>query len=180
DGDYNVYAVDGTTGERLWYYKAKKPKGLAPFASTRGVAIGDGKVFAAQADATVVALDQSTGRPAWKTKVADWRNGSFFSAAPLYWDGKILTATSGGDSGARCQVVAVDAKTGKLLWRFFVIPNRGQRGFASWPPIKDWNGGGAMWNTPAVDPNLRLLYISTGNPIPYEGVTRGPGQELFT
>src|SRR5207248_9592346 len=31
DGDYNVYAVDGTTGERLWYYKAKKPKGLAPF-----------------------------------------------------------------------------------------------------------------------------------------------------
>src|SRR5262249_44738512 len=121
-----------------WFYKSDKPKGLAPFASTRGVAIGDGKVFTAQPDASIVALDQATGRPAWRRTVANWRHGSFFSAAPLYWDGMILTATSGGDTGARCQVVALDAKTGKLKWRFFVIPNKGQRGFASWPKVKDW------------------------------------------
>src|SRR4051794_12433897 len=76
----NVFAFDATTGERLWYYKPTYPKGFASaLPVSRGVVIGDGKVFAAQQDGTVVGLDQSTGRVAWKTKVGDFKLGYFFS-----------------------------------------------------------------------------------------------------
>src|SRR3954471_15328070 len=37
-----------------------------------------------------------------------------------------------------------------------------------------------MWNTPVIDPRLGLVYVGVGNPIPYSGLTRGPGAELFT
>ncbi len=37
-----------------------------------------------------------------------------------------------------------------------------------------------MWNTPTVDPALGLAYVAVGNPIPYSGVIRGAGAELFT
>ena len=32
----------------------------------------------------------------------------------------------------------------------------------------------------AVDPNLGQVYIAVGNPVPYNGNVRGPGEELFT
>ena len=37
-----------------------------------------------------------------------------------------------------------------------------------------------MWNQLTVDPELGLVYGVTGNPIPYSGVMRGEGKELFT
>ncbi len=62
DGKGNVYAIDATTGERLWYHKYTLPKGATPLLqATRGVAIGDGNVYLPQSDGTVEALDQATG-----------------------------------------------------------------------------------------------------------------------
>ena len=62
-----------------------------------------------------------------------------------------------------------------------MIPDKkGEPGYWTWPKPKAFHGGGAMWNTLAVDPALGLVYIVTGNPIPYSGVIRGPGKELFT
>jgi len=181
DGNYNVYALDATTGERLWFYKPKFPKGFTPLLSTRGVAIGDGKVYHAMADASIAALDQATGRVKWRTKTADWKDGYYFTNAPQYWNGLVITGESGGDSGAACKVVALNAKTGKIVWTFDVIPQKkGQLGYNTWPLHRAWVGGGAMWNTPVIDPRLGLVYVGVGNPIPYSGLTRGPGAELFT
>ena len=62
-----------------------------------------------------------------------------------------------------------------------MIPDKkGEPGYWTWPKKKAFLGGGAMWNTLAVDPQLDQVYIVTGNPIPYSGVIRGPGKELFT
>ena len=58
--------------------------------------------------------------------------------------------------------------------------SRATRATSTWPKKKAYTGGGAMWNTPAVDPELGLVYIGVGNPIPYSGIKRGPGKELFT
>jgi PQQ-dependent dehydrogenase (methanol/ethanol family) len=181
DAKGNVFAMDATTGERLWYYKYKPEKHFTPLLQTsRGVAIGAGQVYMAQTDDHIVALDQATGRVKWDTRVGDWKRGDSMTAAPMYADGMVISGVAGGDAGARCQVVALDAKTGKVKWRFYVIPTGNQVGANTWPAKRAWVGGGAIWNTPAVDQKLGLVYVGVGNPVPYNGNVRGPGDELFT
>ena len=181
DSSGNVWAMDATSGERIWVHRAKFPKGLTPLLPSRGVAMGDGKVYIGLGDASMSALDQSTGRQVWKNTVADWKAGYYFTNAPTYYKNMIITGISGGDSGARAFVIALNAKTGKELWRFNVIPaKKGEPGYWTWPAKKAFLGGGAMWNTPTVDPALGLAYVAVGNPIPYSGVIRGAGAELFT
>src|SRR5262249_36250797 len=139
------------------------------------------KVYIGDGDATISALDASTGRVVWKRTFGAWKQGYFFSNAILYYDGMLITGQSGGDGGAACKMLAIDAKTGKLLWSFATIPLKpGQPGYNTWPLHKAYSGGGAMWNTPVVDPALGLVYVGVGNPIPYSGLKRLPGQEQFT
>src|SRR5262249_34922135 len=90
DSKGHVFAYDATTGERLWYYTPKYPKGFAPgLPTSRGIAIGNGKVYMAQTDGSVVGLDQATGRLTWKTQVGDWKGGYFFTAPPTYVNGTL-------------------------------------------------------------------------------------------
>src|SRR5215471_14271535 len=64
-GNSDVFAVNAATGARVWTYLS----GMNQTVSTaccgwdnRGVAIGDGKVYVAQLDGHLVALDQATGQ----------------------------------------------------------------------------------------------------------------------
>ncbi len=151
DSSGNMWSIDAGTGERIWTRRAKFPKGLTPLLPSRGVGQGDGKVYLALGDATISALDQSTGRVVWKKQIADYKEGYYFTNAPTYYAGMVITGTSGGDSGSRGFVVALNAKTGKELWRFYVIPEKkGEPGYWTWPKKKAFLGGGAMWNTPAI------------------------------
>ena len=62
------------------------------------------------------------------------------------------------------------------------MPGPGEFGHDSWPDDNDiWqHGGGSVWQTPAVDPELNLVYFSTGNPGPdLNGAVRR-GDNLFT
>lgn len=181
DSNNNVWAIDSNSGERLWIHRPKTPKGFTALIPSRGVSIGDGRVFFANADATISALDQDTGRVLWKKKVADYKGGYYFTNAPVYYNGAVLTGTSGGDSGSRGFVVSLNAKTGAENWRFYVIPEKpGEPGYNTWPRKRAFLGGGAMWNPVTVDPGTSLLYVAVGNPIPYSGIIRGAGDELFT
>ena len=61
-------------------------------------------------------------------------------------------------------------------------PGPGELGHDTWPQDNDaWKyGGAAVWQTPAVDPELGLVYFSTGNPGPdFNGAVRA-GDNLFT
>jgi glucose dehydrogenase len=94
----------------------------------------------------------------------------------------VFTGTSGGDTGGSCIFVAVDAKTGKVVWHWNSIPTKkGQVGYNTWvaPKNRAWLGGGALWSTSTVDPKLGLIYVSVGNPIPYV-LGRPPGEEIPT
>ena len=68
----------------------------------------------------------------------------------------------------RGRVKAYDADDGKLLWTFYTIPGPGEVGHDTWPQDNEvWmHGGATVWQTPAVDPELGLIYFSTGNPGP--------------
>ena len=61
-------------------------------------------------------------------------------------------------------------------------PGPGEPGHETWPQDNEaWKYGGAtIWQTPAVDPELGLIYFSTGNPGPdLNGGVRA-GDNLFT
>jgi alcohol dehydrogenase (cytochrome c) len=183
-GQDDVFAVNAETGAIRWRYRAK----LDPKISTvccgwlsRGVALGDGKVYIGQLDGNLVALDQATGGVVWKTLVMPWQDGFSITSAPLYVDGLVITGISGGEFGIRGRLTAYDAQTGKEVWRFYTIPGPGETGHETWPATGDaWQHGGApVWQTPSVDPKLGLLYFSTGNAGPDNDGSVRAGKNLF-
>jgi quinohemoprotein ethanol dehydrogenase len=184
-GESDVFALDVESGAILWEYAAKiDPKQVNVCCGwvNRGVALGDGKVFVGQVDAKLVALDQRTGEVVWSIQAEDPLKGFSIVSAPLYYDGLIITGFGGGDVGIRGRVKAFDARTGALRWTFYTIPAPGEFGSETWPKNSEvWKYGGApVWQTPAVDPELGLVYFSTGNAAPdYNGSVR-PGDNLFT
>jgi quinohemoprotein ethanol dehydrogenase len=172
-----VQALDGASGQALWNYTpVNDAAALLP--AVRGLGLGDGRVYEGQTDGNIVALDQQTGAVDWKTKVGDPTDGLQFSSAPVYYNGMVIEGASGGDWAGRSFAIALDAKTGQELWRWYVAPSPGELGSGSWG-INEWQrGGGAIWIYPSIDTQNGLLYLVTGNPVPWNG--RGPGNNVWT
>ena len=183
-GADDVFAVSVKTGKILWKHQANLVDTITTVCcgwTSRGVALGDGRIYVGQLDGRLVALDQKSGEPVWSIQAERWQNGYTITAAPLYYNGMIVVGFAGGENGTRGRVKAYDAKNGSLIWTFFTIPGPGELGHDTWPQDNDaWlHGGGTVWQTPAVDPELGLIYFTTGNPGPdFNGRIRA-GNNLF-
>jgi len=183
-GNDDVFALNAKTGEIIWEYWS----GIDQTISTaccgwvnRGLAMGEGQIYLGQLDANVVALDMKTGKVAWKTPIEKWQNGYGVTSAPLYYDGIIYSGITGGEFGVRGRLTALNAKTGEIMWRWFTLPGPGEKGSETWPAGTDhaMRGGAPIWNTPALDPELGLVYFAVGNCGPdYDGSMR-EGDNLF-
>jgi quinohemoprotein ethanol dehydrogenase len=191
-GNDDIFALDGKTGKKLWEYNSDIPQTndlICCGWDNRGVASGQGMIFAGQLDGSFVALDQATGKVKWRTQLEDYHDGYSITGATRYFDGIVFTGMSGGENGIRGRVYGLDAKTGQELWRFYTVAAPGEVGGDTWPspsdpdPVKAQaytHGGGTVWQAPAIDPDLGLMYFSTGNAGPdYMGQVR-PGDNLFT
>jgi PQQ-dependent dehydrogenase (methanol/ethanol family) len=184
-GANDVFAIDVDTGEILWTHEANLSPDLIGVCCgwlSRGVAMGDGKIYSGQLDGKLVALDQATGKVVWSVYAERNEDGFSITGAPLYYDGLVITGFAGGDRATRGRVKAFDAKTGELAWTFYTIPGPGEVGHDTWPSFNEtWkHGGAAVWQTPAVDPELGLVYFSTGNPGPDANGSVRPGDNLFS
>ncbi|MEM7465867.1 MAG: PQQ-binding-like beta-propeller repeat protein [Pseudomonadota bacterium] len=184
-GADDVFAVDIETGEILWEYQSGLDPALKNICcswTSRGVGLGDGKIFVGRLDGKLLALDIKTGKEIWNVQAERWQEGLTLTSAPLYYEGKVITGFAGAEYGVRGRVKAYSAENGELLWTFYTIPAPGEPGSDTWPKNSDiWQrGGGTVWHRPAVDPELGLLYFSTGNPGPaFNGAVR-EGDNLFT
>ena len=184
-GADDVFALSVETGEILWQYLANIDPKITSVCcgwTSRGVGIGDGKIFVGRLDGRLVALDQRTGGEVWSIQAERWEEGFSLTSAPLYYDGMVITGFAGAEIGVRGRVKAYDADDGKLLWTFYTIPGPGEVGHDTWPQDNEvWmHGGATVWQTPAVDPELGLIYFSTGNPGPdFNGAVRA-GDNLFS
>jgi quinohemoprotein ethanol dehydrogenase len=193
-GNDDVFALDAKTGALIWEHRSGIDQNINTVCcgwDNRGLAIGDGKVFLGYLDGNVVALDIKTGKEIWKTQIGRWQDGYTITSAPLYHNGVVYSGISGGDRSARGFLAALDAKTGKENWRFWTVPSPGEFGSDTWPKPDDPDpkranavkvGGASIWQTPAIDPELGLIYFSTGNPGPEAGgMGRDrPGDNLFS
>jgi len=173
-----VYALNAKTGERLWTWRAT----VSP--SWQGVAVGDGEIFVGLQNGHMVALDQRKGEPIWDKSIgADPpQAGESVTAAPTYALGMVFTGLANGDWALRGKFLALDAKTGRELWHFFTVPSPQEAGYETWDSANDiWKiGGGGVWQTAALDPELGIVYYGTGNPVPPFGGEERAGNNLFT
>jgi alcohol dehydrogenase (cytochrome c) len=179
-----VYAVDGGTGRVLWKHETKLPEelsGLVKILSmNRGAALYRDRVFFGTLDARVIALNAKTGAVVWQNTVADFKDGYFFTMAPLVADGKVIIGTSGpGEMGNRGFIAALDPDTGKEIWRTYTIPAAGEPGVETWEGESWKHGGGAVWITGTYDPDQKLVYFGIGNPAPWDANLR-KGANLYT
>jgi alcohol dehydrogenase (cytochrome c) len=181
-GNDDVFALDATTGAHLWTYLSHTNQKNATVCcgwDARGLAFGDGKVFVAQLDGALVAVDQMNGQVVWKTKNVTWQDGQTMTMAPTYYNGMVYVGMSGAEFGARGSETAYDAATGNRVWRFYTVPEPGELGFGTWPADNEWyHGGGSIWNNPSIDPVSNQLIFTTANADSWSG--RGPGANLFT
>lgn len=192
-----IYALDATTGKKLWKYEHRLPEGIMPCCDVinRGAALYDKLVIFATLDAQLVALDQETGDVVWKEKIDDYAAGYSATAAPLIAGGLLLTGVSGGEFGVIGRVEARDPKTGQLVWvrptveghmgyTFDTDGNRKENGVSgsagkSWPGDLWKTGGAATWLGGTYNAKTGLAYFGTGNPAPWNSHLR-KGDNLFS
>ena len=164
-----VFALDAATGNELWQYASPEPRRGPPgsisyFNGNRGLAVSGGMVLFGTADNYLIALDQKTGREAWKVSVDDTKQcGCSITAAPLVVKDKVVVGGNGGDGAHRGYLTAFNIKNGRLAWRWYVIPGPGEKGNETWKGDSWKFGGGAPWLTGSFDPDLNLIYWGTGN-----------------
>ncbi|GHF41716.1 PQQ-dependent dehydrogenase (methanol/ethanol family) [Deinococcus metalli] len=171
-------ALNADTCTKLWT-STYTPKGPEPFNTNRGVALYGGMLFRGTTDGHLLALDAKTGATLWDTWVADSAKGYFLSAAPAAANGLVYMGEAGADWGANGHIYAFDAKTGKRVWTFNVIPTGKEPGAETWQKGAE-HGGGSLWTTLTLDAASNQLYVSIGNPAPDLNGGLRPGANLYT
>ena len=201
---YNhVYALDAKTGQEYWHYKHKMGAVTTYCCgpNNRGVAVMGDRLYMGTLDAKLLALDAKTGKVLWSTQVGDPEAGYSETMAPVAVNGKVLIGTNGGEYGIRGFLKAFDAQTGKELWSFATIPEKGHEGV--WA-AKDATGrdmhrdiaagkaqfaknadfyktlGGGVWMAPAIDKESNTAFFVVGNPSPDLYGAERPGDNLYT
>ncbi|MDB4908528.1 MAG: PQQ-dependent dehydrogenase, methanol/ethanol family [Gemmatimonadetes bacterium] len=198
-----LYALDLTQpGAPLkWTFKPQPDAAAQGVACcdvvNRGVAYADGRIVMNTLDAQTIAVDATSGKQLWRTRVGDINTGESVTMAPLIVKDKVLVGNSGGEFGVRGWLTALDLATGRIVWRayatgpdslvkigprfkpFYDVNKGKDLGVTSFPPEKWKTGGGTMWGWISYDPDLNIVYAGTGNPGPWDPDSR-PGRNLWT
>jgi alcohol dehydrogenase (cytochrome c) len=177
-----LYKIDGTTGDVgriVWRMDPKQERQLR----NRGAALWGNLVItgAGISPPRIIATNKETGKVVWETSFPDTPDVTFTSAALPIRD-KLIIGAANGDQGVRDWIGALDAATGKLVWRKFTIPAPGEPGSETWKGNTNaWQtGGGAVWVTGTYDPDTNQTIWGTGNPVPMFDPFYRPGDNLYT
>ncbi|HJR15745.1 MAG TPA: PQQ-binding-like beta-propeller repeat protein, partial [Gemmatimonadales bacterium] len=176
-----LYALDLTRdGALKWKYEpgtSRAARGVACCdVVNRGAAYADGRVFINTLDVHTAAVDAETGKELWKVKLGDINRGESITMAPLVVGDKVYVGNSGGEFGVRGWLTALDAATGKTLWRaystgpdtdvligprfkpFYEADRVPNLGVSTWPADQWQIGGGAVWGWVSYDPEMNAIF----------------------
>ena len=119
--EFDIFSIDPATCAENWRTHEEYPAYILP--TNRGAAYLDGMLFRGTEDGRVLAYDFKTGKRLWETTIADVKKGEAVPAAPIAWEGLVFIGNAGGDfKGGKGHMYALDAKTGKIVWEFFLVP----------------------------------------------------------
>jgi len=193
-----AYAFDAATGKERWRFEPRVDmqvnRTVCCDMANRGVAVARGKVFVSALDGWMYALDARTGEVVWKTDaVVDRNHGYSSTGAPEVAGDVVVIGNAGAEYDVRGYVSAFDLETGRLKWRFWIVPRDPklgpqdhpdlERALATWDPDSRWDvgGGGAAWDAINYDAETGLVLVGTGNGGPYHTIKRSPrgGDQLY-
>jgi alcohol dehydrogenase (cytochrome c) len=185
----DIFSIDPATCKQRWRTHEK----YRHTSVSRGAAYFDGLLYRGTGDGRVLAYDFKTGVKVWESAIANAAAGESASAAPIAWNGLIFIGNAGGDNkGVKGRMYALDAKTGKIIWEFYLVPRgprdpvRGPQG-ASPLDTSTWGNqpgipitGGATWTSYTLDPESGELYVPAGNSAPDFARGPRPGLNLYS
>jgi PQQ-dependent dehydrogenase (methanol/ethanol family) len=163
----------------------------------RGVAYWNNSIIFNTLDGRTISVDADTGARKWETQLGDINRGETITMAPFVVRDKVFVGNSGGEFGVRGWLTALDAASGRQVWRAystgpdkdvligptftpFYEQDRGpDLGVTSWPSEAWKTGGGTVWGWLSYDPALDLLFYGTANPGPWNPEQR-PGDNKWT
>ena len=190
--EYDIFSINPADCRLNWrtheIYTPASPQGV-----NRGAAYMDGMLFRGTQDGRVLAYDFSSGKRLWATDIADPKKGESVPAAPIAWQGLVFVGNAGGDvKGVKGRMLALDARTGSIVWEFYLVPKalgdrtRGPQGSSpldgtTWKNVPGSPiTGGATWTSYTLDPATGLLYVPGGNPAPDFATGPREGSNLYS
>ena len=197
-----LFALDLTRGGALkWRYEpgtSRASRGVACCdVVNRGAAYADGRVFFNTLDVHTVAVDAKTGKELWKVRLGDINLGESMTMAPLVVGDKVYVGNSGGEFGVRGWITALEASTGKTVWRayntgpdadvligsrfkpFYQADRVPNLGVSSWPADQWKIGGASVWGWLSYDPGMNAVFYGTSNPGTWNPALR-PGDNKWS
>lgn len=190
----NVVALDPETGETLWLWRPDEGERFdhAPRRSSgRGLAYwtdgaGTERLIVVTPGFHLVALDPDTGRqvPGFgENGIVDMmvgvrgeinENSSIGNSSPAMIVGDTVVVGPAHEVGMRPpsienikgDVRGYDVRTGRLLWTFHTIPERGEPGYETWlDGSADYTGNAGVWAPMSADEELGLVYLPVEAPL---------------
>jgi polyvinyl alcohol dehydrogenase (cytochrome) len=170
-----IYSLDAATGCVYWSFESGS---IVRNSVTIGPVTGQGDaryaVYFGDGHANVFAVNAQNGRLLWKTKV-DPHFVARITAGLKFYEGRVFVPVSSSEefsSGhmdypcctSRGSVVALDANTGKQIWKAWVVPDE-PKPFRTQPNgvVLYKPAGGAVWNSPTIDAVRQAVYFGTGD-----------------
>lgn len=169
DSNGAVLALDARNGDILWKYtRVAAPVTPAgpPTTQPRNLALAGTTLYVPTLDNHMLALDARSGKLRWDHAIEGSDGVLRLTGGPLVVHGKVIQGVSGcsgaGHAGG-CFILALDAESGKELWRFNTIARPGEPGGDSWngAPLEQ-RFGGSVWLAGTYDAELNLVYFGTG------------------
>jgi polyvinyl alcohol dehydrogenase (cytochrome) len=166
-----VYALDASSGCTHWEFMA-----LAPVRTA--ISVGQGPtgamIYFGDQRGNAYGVAAPTGKAVWTTRVDD-HSAAIITGAPTLHEGVLYVPVSsreaylGADSSYPCctfrgGLAALDARTGKLLWKAYAIVRKAAPTRLNDSQVQLWGpSGAAVWSSPTIDPVGRMVYVTTGN-----------------
>jgi PQQ-dependent dehydrogenase (methanol/ethanol family) len=166
-----VWKVDGATGDRLWAWEPEMDEAVVArsfFSHTRGLSVGDGRVYMGTADGHLVALDEMSGEVVWDKQIVDSsRETAGFSGAGTFVSSDLFQiCQNGGEYPVEGKCYGIDPSNGDIKWTFYTTGRGDDHALSTWGgDTWKWGGGGA-WQPGTVDYANNQIFIGTGNPNP--------------
>lgn len=166
-----VYSLSAANGCQHWAFDTDYPVRTAISVGAVG---GNWAVYFGDQHSNAYAVNALTGQLLWKTRVEE-HVASFITGAPTLAGGKLYVPTSSGEEvyGAdpkypcctfRGSVTALDAASGKVLWKSYTIPEEPRPGRPNKQGTPRWGpSGAAVWSSPTVDLKTQRVYVTTGD-----------------
>jgi alcohol dehydrogenase (cytochrome c) len=180
---YRIDVRDPAKAKIVWIMDPGTNKNDMLIGTNRGLTLYKNFVVSVTGDCKVVWTNRDTGELVKTVKFDDPKTSHCsLTAAPLLIDDKLIVPGSGGDQGARAHIDALNADTGALLWRIYSVPAPNEPGGDTWKGNTNaWqHGGGSFWQTGSYDPETKLTFWGTGQPVPMFDPEYRPGDNLYT